>query len=265
MYLWLSAIFWDYIDPGKLIPGILFIGVALLWSPWRRVGRAIATFGAVIFLLISILPLSGFFMFILENRFPQPITLPDSVDGIILLGGSADISISNSRNLPTANGNANRFLRFAELSSRYPAARLLFTGSGRRDKNSDLSSEIEISLEILHNIGIDMSRMEIESRATNTYENAKFGKLLVQPKKEEVWLLVTSAWHTPRAVGSFRQVGWEVMPVPSGYTSADSLNGWSFSFSPLQGLQSLSVATHEWIGLVVYWMLGRTGEIFPSP
>ena len=59
---------------------------------------------------------------------------------------------------------------------------------------------------------LDRSRIVLESRSKNTYENAVYCAELVKPKPNEHWLLVTGALHMPRAVCSFRMAGFEVEP-----------------------------------------------------
>jgi len=36
-------------------------------------------------------------------------------------------------------------------------------------------------------------------------------------------------------------------------------------FDPIDQLPAISQAVHEWIGLVMYRLLGRTNEVFPAP
>ena len=94
MYAWASAIFWDFADPGKIIPALIFIGVALMLTRWKRAGKLLTIISASVFLMVAVLPLSSLLMVTLENRFLEPLELPSKVDGIILLGGSIDVSIS---------------------------------------------------------------------------------------------------------------------------------------------------------------------------
>ncbi len=47
--------------------------------------------------------------------------------------------------------------------------------------------------------------------ARNTRENALLAMALAQPQAGETWLLVTSAFHMPRAMGSFGPAGWRLL------------------------------------------------------
>ena len=263
MYGWASSTFWGVFDPSKVIPVVLLIGVTLLWSRWPRLGKWIATIGGLAYFIVAVLPVAGWITVPLENRFSASENLPETVDGIILLGGSVSVGLSNSRGHALANQNANRFFRFVTLTRLYPDARLVLTGAGKPRGHPTLLSEVELSIKILEIMGVDLTRVEVEGTSNNTYENAILTLDMVKPAAGETWLLVTSAWHMPRAMGSFRHAGWDPIPVPSGYTTGATA-GWSLSFSTGGRLVALSRAAHEWVGLVVYRLLGRTGELFPS-
>jgi uncharacterized SAM-binding protein YcdF (DUF218 family) len=99
--------------------------------------------------------------------------------------------------------------------------------------------------------GIDSSRVLVETRSNNTYENALYSAEMIKPKQSERWLLVTGASHMPRAIGSFRRAGLEVEPWPV-YDLTDS------------GSPVINVALHEWLGLFAYWAFGRTSALLPS-
>jgi uncharacterized SAM-binding protein YcdF (DUF218 family) len=99
--------------------------------------------------------------------------------------------------------------------------------------------------------GIDVSRVFLETRSKNTYENARYSAEMIKPKQSERWLLVTGASHMPRAIGSFRKAGFEVEPWPV-YDQPDSDS------------QVITVALHEWLGLFGYWAFGRTSALLPT-
>lgn len=107
--------------------------------------------------------------------------------------------------------------------------------------------------------------MILEDRSRNTRENAQFSADLVHPEPGERWLLVTSAWHMPRAVGCFRQAGFTVTAFPVDYRTRGwgdrvRLNGFASD-----GLLQLDLAVKEWIGLVVYRIAGYTPDWLPGP
>ena len=116
---------------------------------------------------------------------------------------------------------------------------------------------------LFEELGLPIERVEFEEQARNTYENGVFTHLLVEPKGGERWVLVTSAFHMPRAVGVWRKLGWEIIPYPVDYrVNPGSL---SISIDPAGSLQSLSLGLREWGSLLLYRMMGRTEEVFPNP
>ena len=100
--------------------------------------------------------------------------------------------------------------------------------------------------------GVGSERLEIEYLSRTTYENAHYAALFLKPDPEQRWLLVTSAFHMPRAMGSFRQAGFKV-------------TSWPVDDIPKDFTRRLEVAQHEWLGLAAYWLLGRSTALFPSP
>jgi uncharacterized SAM-binding protein YcdF (DUF218 family) len=87
---------------------------------------------------------------------------------------------------------------------------------------------------------------------------------LVRPEPGEVWLLVTSASHMPRAMGVFRAAGWPVIAWPVNYTTGRDPGLWWDSPFPSR-LNQAEWALREWIGLVAYRLMGRTDAAFPAP
>jgi uncharacterized SAM-binding protein YcdF (DUF218 family) len=112
--------------------------------------------------------------------------------------------------------------------------------------------------------GIAPSRVIVEERSRSTHENAVFAKDAIRPATGETWVLVTSAFHMPRAVACFAAVAWPVIPYPVDY-KVDPQTGLRANFDLLEGLGSITLAGKEWAGLVAYRLLGWTRELFPAP
>jgi uncharacterized SAM-binding protein YcdF (DUF218 family) len=104
----------------------------------------------------------------------------------------------------------------------------------------------------------------LEEQSRSTHENAVYAKEMIRPTSGEKWVLVTSAYHMPRAVAAFQAVDWPVIPYPLDYR-IDPETGLRPDFSLLDGLSASTLAGKEWAGLVGYRVMGWTRELFPAP
>ena len=75
-------------------------------------------------------------------------------------------------------------------------------------------SEAVAAVRIFESLGIPPARIIAEEQSRNTVENAVFSLLLAMPQPGERWLLVTSGYHMPRAMGIFRRAGFPVEAYP---------------------------------------------------
>lgn len=258
-----SKLIWHAAGPTGLIVLLLVVGLGLQVTPWRRFGRRLVLLVAAALVAIALLPIGQLLLMPLEDRFPVPKELPQHVGGIILLGGAANPALTETREQPSLNHAVERIFSFVELARRYPAARLAMTGGNAQIWPGRLS-EADVTRDVLKQIGFDVSRIAFEDKSRNTFENAQLARAVVGPKAGELWLLVTSAAHMPRAVGCFRQAGWKVLPYPVDYRTPGRIEQ-GFAAGLLTGLSDLQYASHEWIGMLVYWWLGRSDALFPAP
>ena len=248
--------------PSALLVECVMLGLLL----GRRAGRALVWAGASAGVFCLLLPVESWMLTPLENRFPQVNEPPPRVDGVIVLGGAIDDLTSADHGTPSLNEAANRLTTFAMLARRYPAARMVFTGGSAQlvsNARPGAQSEADFSRELLESIGLPPGRVIYEDRSLTTVQNATFTRDLVHPATGEVWLLVTSAAHMPRAVGVFQRAGWPVVAWPTGYHGRTGLLPWSRPFGAKLAL--LDAAAHEWVGLATYWATGKTSALFPAP
>jgi len=262
MFFTLSKVLWLLIQPSNLFFVLLCVGAALLWTPWRRFGRWLASISALFGLAVMTLPLGPWLLTELENRFPIVRQLPDGVDGIIVLGGVVNQFVTIARGQVSVGDPVERLLEMATLAQRHPTARIVFSGGSGSLTNQSVK-EADVIDPLLRQIGLDPARVLFEHRSRNTYENAIFTREMVAPKPGETWILVTSAFHMPRAVGCFRQAGWAVVPYPVDFkTTGTRHSGPSLDFT--SRLSGFDLAVHEWIGLFAYWATGKTNALFPG-
>jgi uncharacterized SAM-binding protein YcdF (DUF218 family) len=256
-----SKLFWWAANPGNVLLALLCLGLLALWLGRRRLGLWLVSLVTALCLLVTLLPIGSWLLLPLENRFPAP-HLPAHIDGIVVLGGSINPILSAARHQPILTDSAERLFAFVALAQRFPEAKLLFTG-GSAALVDDAEREADVARAVVGGLGLDVDRLGLERDSRNTYENAVFSKQLVKPKPGENWVLITSAYHMPRAVGCFREQGWSVIPYPVDYGTAPAGNPPTFSL--LGGLDDVHWALREWIGLGFYYLAGRTDRLFPGP
>lgn len=237
--------------PGNFLIMMLIVGLVIGETRYRRLGRRITLVTAVVLAILLVFPVGYWVMSPLENRFPRP-PLPGHIDGILVLSGGENPDVFAVRGTGAAIASEGRLVEAIELSRRFPQARIVFTGL-----------EANVARAAFEQIGAQVNRITFEKRARNTWENLLFSKNLIGPKSGEKWLLVTHAVSIPRAMGVAREVGWDMLAWPVDYQTGSRPSSFSFAFSG--NVSGLEIATHEWIGLLVYRLTGRGAAWFPSP
>jgi uncharacterized SAM-binding protein YcdF (DUF218 family) len=95
-----------------------------------------------------------------------------------------------------------------------------------------------------------------EDEARDTFQNARNSQKLLNAESIDTILLVTHAWHMPRAVLSFEAAGLQVIAAPTRFSFPPELR--VISFWPSMGaLHNSYYSLHEWLGLAWYWLLIR--------
>jgi uncharacterized SAM-binding protein YcdF (DUF218 family) len=249
--------------PSNILILLGVAGLALLATRFARAGRRLLVASLALLALAGFAPIGNMLLHQLESRFPPWDPSRGAPDGIIVLGGGITKGLSLDYGEPVISGDGGRLIALAKLAREYPNARIVYAG-GDANLTGTKIPETVFLLPLLDSFGVPRARVMLEDRSRNTEENAVFTKELVQPKPGERWLLVTSARHMPRAIGCFRRVGFAVEAYPVAWHSRRELR-----LAPMGilsgGLGRLDTAVHEWIGLVTYWVTGRTSELLPGP
>lgn len=251
-----------------LLPSNLLIlcglaGVVLMMTRRRRLGAWLAGISIVTTALVSFLPVGALLLSVLETRFPRWDEAKGAPDGIVVLGGAINPRHSLAYGAPMVNADAGRMIALAKLARDYPNVRIVFTG-GDASLFGNSAPEADFVYPLLDALGVPRARVMLEGKSRNTAENAAFTRELVQPKPGERWLLVTSAFHMPRAIGCFRKAGFIVEAYPANWYT---LPGRQFEFprSLSSGLRTLDQAVHEWLGLIAYRLTGKIDTVLPAP
>jgi uncharacterized SAM-binding protein YcdF (DUF218 family) len=261
MFFVASKALWLFAAPSALL--ILGALVGAVFAARR--GARLAAIGCLLaLLLIGAAPLGALLIGPLENRFPSPHADLPAPYGFVVLGGAIDDDLSRARGQTTFDEGAERLTEAAILARRYPAARIVYSG-GSSSMLGRPSSEAEQARSLLVAMGVDAQSITLETRSRNTDENARFTAAIVHPQPDQRWLIVTSAYHMPRAMGLFRKAGFNAVADPVDYRTAGGRADWRPNSNLPHGLVLFDLAVHEWIGLVAYRLSGRIDAILPAP
>jgi uncharacterized SAM-binding protein YcdF (DUF218 family) len=265
VFFLLAKVLWFLLQPSSLMVGAVAAGAALAPTRRCRLGRRLLRGGAIALLVCGLTPVGDVLIRPLESRFPRPALTPQTpIAGIIVLGGGEDGHADGSPQLAALNEAAERYTEAVALARRLPEARLVFSGgSGALLEAS--APEAETAARLFEALGVPRERITLERASRDTYENALFTARILKPKAGEHWLLVTSAWHMPRAMGCFRRAGFTVEAWPVDYRTPGRLQPLRFHTSVPEGLRRIDFVVREYAGLVIYYLTGRTRELLPGP
>ena len=269
MFFYLAKVLGFLLQPSTLIALLIAYGSILIWTGWARWGRRFVSIGAILLLVAGLSPLGNVLILPLEDRFPRAdLDAPPPPAGFVILGGAEDRLVGTARNTPALNEAAERLVEAAVLARRFPEAKIAFSG-GDAGVLYQTRSEAEGAESLLTALGVPRDRLILEAKSRDTYENAVF-------LKEELvkqgalgpgtrWLLITSAYHMPRAIGAFREAGFDVEAWPVDYRTRGRADLTKPFDKVSEGLRRVDVATREWTGLLAYWLGGRSDALFPAP
>jgi uncharacterized SAM-binding protein YcdF (DUF218 family) len=260
----LSKVLGFFALPSNLLITIGLVGLVLLCTRFTRLASWLIVTSIVLLAIAGLSPLGNALMVPLEQRFPPWHPAHGAPDGIVVLGGALSPEISAARNAVALNEAAERITVAVELARRYPDARIVFSG-GNAALIREGGIEAGFAVQEFEALGIPHERIIAEEQSRNTVENAVFSRLIAQPKPGERWLLVTSAYHMPRAMGVFRAAGFPVEAYPVDWRTRGPIDATEPFVSLGDGLRRTDTAVREWVGLVAYRLTGKTAELFPGP
>ena len=256
-----GKIAWLLLQPLSL--AFLLIALAgLLRLIGRRILASLFTGLAVIILFITLFTSTGAWSLQqLEARYPRPQP-PTTLDCMIVLGGAFDLEVTAGRGGFEMNQSADRFIEAARLARLYPTARVLVSG-GDGSFSARYKGDAELASDFFAAMGIDPGRLIRETASRNTEENVSETKALLDKNSLKNCLLITSAYHMPRAKALFDKAGVIVIPWATDYRSSGKLAlGLDFT-QPTLNSQLTSTAAREWLALAVAHLKGETAGWMP--
>lgn len=224
---------------------LLLLGT-LLVRRWRRTGRTLQLAGAAWLWAASTPFVGGLLLTALQQHPPLPAAGPlPAAQAIVVLSAELD-PIGAEYGRPVAGALTMQRLRYGIALHRRTNLPLLVSGGVAGTGLPSLAAVMADAAQ--REFGVEVRWRE--ERSADTRGNAQHSAALLRAAGVRTVLLVTSAWHLPRAVAEFTAAGVEVVPAPTGFRAPAS---GVLQFVPhWHGLRDTSLALHEWTGRAVY-------------
>ncbi|WP_137135005.1 YdcF family protein [Rhizobium sp. FKY42] len=254
---YLSKIVWLVAQPLSLVFLAILLALLLSLAGWRRSGFLFSSLAALMLFVTLYTTTGNVLLQRLENQAVRPQQHPASVSCIIMLGGAIENDVMDARGGIEFNAAADRYTQTVNLALKYPHAKLIVSG-GDGSFSGRYEGEAKATEGFFADFGITAERLIKENSSRNTFENSANTKDVLSANGLADCLLVTSAFHMPRAMALFAKMGISVVPYPVDYrtTGKTSL---SFDFTqPSLNAQNMATAVREWLAIIAYRLAGRT-------
>ncbi|RXJ81761.1 YdcF family protein [Arcobacter sp. F2176] len=211
---------------------LLLAFIFLLFNSYKK-AKSILFVGLIFLFLISNSLFSNFLISPLENQYKDQKNIDISkVEYILLLGGDFEA----------------RAYEVLKLSLRLKDAKIITSGyAGKKLISDALYAKNE-----LISLGVNENRIIMQDKPKDTIEEAISIKKLINDKP---FILVTSAYHMPRAMKIFQKQGLNPIAMSTDFTSKKQKSN---SYLSIKELKKVTMAIHEYIGLA--WI--KIKEIF---
>jgi uncharacterized SAM-binding protein YcdF (DUF218 family) len=236
--------------------GLALFGLALiLGGKRRRASLIVGLSGLLLLLLFSSGRMAVYLGRALEEGAVNSLKPGVTYDVVIVLSGMVEGDAVEAHGQPAYNDNVERILMAFDLLRTGRARSVLLSGgSGRMDGSGPVEADVLAAQ--LEAWGIDRARIVEERQSRNTLENAVESAKVVRERGWKTLLLVTSAFHMPRAAGCFAATGLSVDTLPVDFrTSRRPPEGW---FPRVGALDTSTGALREFAGRLVYRISGYT-------
>ena len=260
MSFYLSKTIWLLFNPFNIFIIFTILTIILYLISFRKISIAIFFINSLYLIFISFLPIGNYLIYKIEKDYHSNISIPEKLDGILILGGATNPSMYKEFKQISVNDSAERLIESVSIIKRFKNSKVIFSGGSGVINRPELGHS-QVAKSFYRKMGIEESRIIFEDKSRNTYENILFAKKIANPKKNENWLLITSASHMKRSILIGSKQNWKFIPYAVDFKMMKQ-----FSFKPslnlLSNINSLQYGSHEWLGLISYYLMNRTNKIF---
>ena len=189
----------------------------------------------------------------LQYQYDVLKNVPEDTQAIVVLSGGRIPIAREYTNFDTVNATTLERLRYASRLAKVHQLPILLSGGSVNGERQSEAALMKVALET--DFGVQTSWLEENSK--NTFENAKFSKKILKENSIEKVLLVTHAYHMPRAMWCFEDVGLKPVPAPTVFYKRNTSVAELDDYVPTAGaLKQTKMAIHEMMGKLWYKYIG---------
>lgn len=246
---------WIVAQPLTLALIVKILAFLALVSGRRRLAGLLSLLAGTILFVVLFTSIGAWSLQQLEARYPRP-TLAVPPACMIVLGGAFDLEVTAGRGGMEMNQAADRFIEAARLGRLYPQSRIVISG-GDGSFSGNYRGDADLSPAYFEAMGVEPARIIRETASRNTTENVEETKALLEANNLQGCLLITSAYHMPRAKALFDQAGLTTVPWPTDYRSSGRVELRLDFTQPSLNAQLASTAAREWGAIFAARMMGK--------
>ncbi|HEV7611163.1 MAG TPA: ElyC/SanA/YdcF family protein [Steroidobacteraceae bacterium] len=233
-------------SPLLLALSVAIVSAVVRWCGRRRIANGLVVAAGAIAYLFSTVLVGDALLRPLERRY-QPMRegqLPPLVSWVVVLGSD----YTPRGGIPVTGAlDADGLVRIVEgvrLARERPAMRMLVSGGAR----PGLAAPAQGYAELARDLGIAPTSITISDKPLDTASEAREVVMLLGSAP---FLLVTSAYHMPRAMRLMHDAGAQAMPAPTGQlTNEPERMNWRGLLPGSGGLRKTERALHEYLGFL---------------
>ena len=250
MYV-LNKVVWFFLNP-VVVPLVgAFVGAFLLKKKRAKAGGILLFASLALMWFESTLTCVCLLGLPLERPYlaTQSVDSLPKADAVVLLGGG--IAKNEEMEYPEMFDGADRVWHAARLLNAGKAPVVVVSGT------NDLHSTVPL----LMDLGVRRDAIVVDNESRNTYENSRFTERLLLERTggqaapgvaRPRILLVTSAWHMPRASGNFAKTSLDVVPAACDFSTFNVYHGadhwWDWIAPSADSMMRTNYLFKEWLG-----------------
>ncbi len=175
-------------------------------------------------------------------------------DVAVVLGGGTTFDFETG--LIDFHESADRFFIALELYKQKKVKKLLISGgSGSMVRTEQI--EADFIKQYLIQIGVPEHDILIDNTSRNTHQNAVNSKKIIEQHHFSSILLITSAYHMPRAEACFNKAGLHPDTFPVDFEHGPRIFYFDHLFLPqVKAYRLWETILHEWAGFITYKIAG---------